>query len=37
MPDQRVMRCHFNKPGEVSPGDILQCPACRWKFVLLPG
>ena len=36
MPDQRVMRCRFNKPGEVSPGDIAQCPACRWKFVLLP-
>ena len=37
MADQKVMRCHFNKLGEVSPGDILQCPACRWKFVLLPG
>ena len=36
MPDQRVMRCHFNRPGLVLPGDILQCPACRWTFVLLP-
>jgi hypothetical protein len=30
------MRCHFNKSGVIIPGDILQCPACRWKFVLLP-
>ena len=36
MPDQKVMRCHFNHPGQINPGDILQCPACRWKFVLLP-
>lgn len=36
MPDQKVMRCHFNHPGEVTPGDILQCPACRWKFVVMP-
>lgn len=36
MADQKVMRCHFNKPGSVNPGDVLQCPACRWKFVLLP-
>lgn len=36
MPDQKVMRCHFNHPGQVNPGDIIQCPACRWKFVLLP-
>ena len=36
MPDQKVMRCHFNNPGTITPGDILQCPVCRWKFVLLP-
>lgn len=36
MPDQKVMRCHFNHPGQINPGDILQCPACRWKFVVLP-
>ena len=36
MPDQKVMRCHFNNPGTITPGDILQCPICREKFVLLP-
>lgn len=35
--NQKVMRTHFAKPGYVNSGDILQCPACRWKFVLLPG
>ena len=33
---QKVMRVHFNNLGSLTPGDIIQCPACRWKFVLLP-
>lgn len=36
MSNQKVMRVYFRRPGLVLPGDILQCPACRWKFVLLP-
>lgn len=34
--NQKVMRTHFAKPGYVNSGDIIQCPACRWKFVVLP-
>ena len=37
MPDQKVMRVHFQSFGNVFPGDIIQCPACRWKWVVLPG
>lgn len=36
MPDQNVMKLHLAKPGEVSPGDIVQCPRCCEKFVVLP-
>lgn len=36
MSDQKVMRVYFQHPTMVTAGDILQCPACRWKFVVLP-
>lgn len=36
MPDQNVMKLHLAKPDDVSPGDIVQCPRCCEKFVVLP-
>lgn len=36
MPDQNVMKLHLSNPGDVSPGDIVQCPRCCEKFVVLP-
>lgn len=36
MPDQNVMKIHLSNPGDVSPGDIVQCPRCCEKFVVLP-
>lgn len=35
--NQKVMLIHFRTPGEVNNGDIVQCPICRKKFVVLPG
>jgi len=37
MPDQKVMKVHYQTRGEITPGDIIQCPHCREKFVVLPG
>lgn len=36
MPDQKVMKIHLAKQDEVSLGDIVQCPRCCEKFVVLP-
>ena len=36
MPDQNVMKIHLSNPDDVSPGDIVQCPRCCEKFVVLP-
>lgn len=36
MPNQNVMKIHLAKQDEVSPGDIVQCPRCCEKFVVLP-
>lgn len=35
--NQKVLKITFRRPGEVSNGDVLQCPLCRKKFVVLPG
>ena len=35
--NQKVMKISFRVPGEVNNGDIVQCPICRKKFVVLPG
>ena len=35
--NQKVMKIHFRTPGDVTNGDIVQCPICRKKFVVLPG
>ena len=37
MPDQKVMKLHLAKPDSVSVGDIVQCPCCCEKFVVMPG
>lgn len=34
--NQKTMKLHLAKPDEVSPGDIVQCPRCCEKFVVLP-
>ena len=36
MADQNVMKLRLAKLREVSPGDIVQCPRCCEKFVVLP-
>lgn len=36
MPDQKVMKLHLAKPDTVSIGDIVQCPCCCEKFVVMP-
>ena len=35
--NQKKMHISFRVPGEVNNGDIVQCPLCRKKFVVLPG
>ena len=35
--NQKVMKISFRVPGEVNMGDIVQCPLCRKKFVVIPG
>lgn len=35
--NQKVMKITFRHPGEVNNGDVLQCPLCRKKFIVLPG
>lgn len=35
--NQKVMKIRLAKPDDVSPGDIVQCPHCCEKFVVLPG
>ena len=35
--NQKKMRITFRVPGEVNNGDIVQCPLCRKKFVVIPG
>lgn len=34
--NQKTMKLHLSNPGDVSPGDIVQCPRCCEKFVVLP-
>lgn len=36
MPDPNIMKLRLAKPSEVTPGDIVQCPRCCEKFVVLP-
>lgn len=35
--NQKKMKITFRVPGEVNNGDIVQCPLCRKKFVVIPG
>ena len=35
--NQKVMKIKFRAPGEINNGDIVQCPVCRKKFLVLPG
>lgn len=35
--NQKKMQITFRVPGEVNNGDIVQCPRCRKKFVVIPG
>ena len=35
--NQKVMKIIFRRPGELNNGDIVQCPICRKKFVVIPG
>lgn len=35
--NQKKMKITFRTPGEVNNGDIIQCPYCRKKFVVIPG
>lgn len=37
MPDQNIMKLRLTNPGEVNIGDIVQCPCCCMKFVVMPG
>jgi len=37
MPNQKVMKVHLANPNEVNIGDIVQCPCCCMKFVVMPG
>ena len=35
--NQKKMKIVFRVTGEVNNGDIVQCPLCRKKFVVIPG
>ena len=35
--NQKVMTISYRIPGEVNNGDVVQCPRCRKKFVVIPG
>lgn len=35
--NQKKMKICFRVAGEVNNGDIVQCPRCRKKFVVIPG
>lgn len=35
--NQKVMTISYRIPGEVNNGDVVQCPKCRKKFVVIPG
>ena len=35
--NQKKMQITFRVKGEVNNGDIVQCPICRKKFVVIPG
>lgn len=35
--NQKKMQITFRVVGEVNNGDIVQCPLCRKKFVVIPG
>ena len=35
--NQKKMQITFRIKGEVNNGDIVQCPLCRKKFVVVPG
>lgn len=35
--NQKTAKVTYRIPGEVNNGDIIQCPMCRKKFVVLPG
>ena len=33
--NRRMLKISFAKRGATTPGDVLQCPNCRQKFVLM--
>ena len=35
--NQKTAKISYRIPGEVNNGDLVQCPLCRKKFVVLPG
>lgn len=35
--NQAKMKVTYRRSGELNNGDVAQCPACRMKFVVLPG
>ena len=35
--NQKKMQITFRVKGEVNNGDIVQCPICRKKYVVIPG